>query len=114
VKGGHTGDYTHPRGKNPGDFWSVPTRPFLGAHFATFPPKLIEPIVKAGSPKGGIVMDPFGGSGTVGRVARRLGRRFILIEIKPEYADMARQRVRGRYKPAPEGVTPFTQMEAEE
>ena len=59
-------------------------------------------------------MDPFGGSGTVGRVARRLGRRFILIEIKPEYADMARQRVRGKYKPAPEGVTPFTQMEAEE
>jgi len=98
------------KGKNPGNVWSIPTRPFPGAHFATFPPALIEPIVKAGSPKGGIVLDPFGGSGTVGQVARRLGRRFILIEIKPEYADMARQRVRGKYKARPEGVNPLTQL----
>ena len=63
---------------------------------------------------GGVVLDPFGGSGTVGQVARRLGRRFILIEVVPEYADMARQRVRGRYKQAPKGVTPLTHnMEAE-
>ena len=110
VRGGHTGDYTHPKGKNPGDMWRIPTTPFPGAHFATFPPKLIEPIIKAGSPKGGIVLDPFGGSGTVGQVARRLGRRFILIEIKPEYADMARQRVRGRYKPVPPGVVPLDQI----
>jgi len=101
----------HPSGKNPGDLWRIPTRPFPGAHFATFPPKLIEPIIKAGSPKGGIVLDPFGGSGTVGKVARRLGRRFILIEVVSEYADMARQRVRGKYKPVPEGVTPFTEAE---
>jgi len=176
----------NPGGKNPGDVWRIATTPFLGAHFATFPPKLIEPIVKAGSPRWvcsrcgkprtrileevpsfkdkeiqkaelsetrytseeahnphslafrrqayrklglegpppkktvgwtdcgcgepwvpGVVLDPFGGSGTVGQVSRRLGRRFIIIEIKPEYAEMARQRVQGRYKPAPEGVTPF-------
>ncbi len=104
----------HPRGKNPGDLWRIPTTPFPGAHFATFPPKLITPIIKAGSPKGGIVLDPFGGSGTVGQVARRLGRRFILIEIVPEYCKMAEQRVRGRYKPTPTGVVPLDQiMEAE-
>lgn len=113
IRGGHTGDYTHPRGKNPGDLWQIPTIPFPGAHFATFPPKLIEPIIKAGSPKGGVVLDPFGGSGTVGQVARKLGRRFILIEIIPEYCKMAEQRVRGKYKPVPEGVTTFTNMEAE-
>ena len=58
-------------------------------------------------------MDPFGGSGTVGQVARKLGRRFILIEIIPEYCKMAEQRVRGKYKPVPKGVTTFTNMEAE-
>lgn len=58
---------------------------------------------------GGVVLDPFGGSGTVGKVARKLGRRFILIEIIPEYCKMAEQRVRGKYKPVPEGATPFTQ-----
>ena len=56
----------------------------------------------------GVVLDPFGGSGTVGRVARRLGRRFILIDIKPEYCEMARRRIRSRkYKPKPPGVTPL-------
>ncbi len=182
-------EYGSPLGKNPGDLWRIPTTPFPGAHFATFPPKLIEPIIKAGSPRWicsqcrmprerileeglsfkdkeiqkdelsktrytpdeahnphslafrrqayrklglegpppkktvgwtdcgcgegwnpGIVLDPFGGSGTVGQVARKLGRRFIIIEIKPEYADIARQRVRGKYKLAPEGVIPLTQI----
>lgn len=162
------------KGKNPGDVWRVPTTPFKGAHFATFPSKLIEPIIKAGSPTwicskcgkprkriteptpeyaeklgksvhdhkddlkrgmrydkvlnaeyetvgwsdcgcgekwvGGVVMDPFGGTGTVGQVARRLGRRFIIIEINPEYARIAEQRVRGKYRPRPEGVSPLTQF----
>ena len=71
----------------------------------TFPPKLIEPIVKAGSPRGGIVLDPFGGSGTVGQVARKLGRRFILIEINPEYVKIAEQRVRGKYRAPSPGAT---------
>ena len=173
----HTKAYNQ-MGKNPGDLWRIPTTPFPGAHFATFPPKLIEPIVKAGSPRWicsrcgkprtriteptpeyaqklgksvhdhkddlkrgmrydkvynaeymttgwsdcgcgagwapSVVLDPFGGSGTVGQVARRLGRRFILIEIIPEYCKMAEQRVRGRYKPTPTGVVPLDQfMEAE-
>jgi len=59
---------------------------------------------------GGIVLDPFAGSGTALRVARKLGRRFIGIEINPEYAEMAEKRIRGRYKPRPEGVTPLTQF----
>lgn len=237
----HTKEY-HPQGKNPGDLWRIPTTPFPGAHFATFPLKLIEPIVKAGCPLwicsrcgkprerirlisrptyqskedptlktgraglnryregvsykrlnigqrkiaeklrelaknrfvemrkcfgskwdhwirtddsgaripmlddwielkrifpsleifdsyiisepkegwsdcgcgegwvGGVVLDPFAGSGTALRVARKLGRRFIGIEIKLEYAEMARQRVRGRYKPVPDGVTPLDQI----
>ncbi|MBA7694040.1 hypothetical protein ES703_102641 [subsurface metagenome] len=192
-------------GKNPGDLWRIPTTPFPGAHFSTFPPKLIEPIVKAGCPRWicsrcgkprtrittnpiyekfkienwtkmedekidkydskfserqgvhsqsrslgayrnwlrenglgefesgaptetvgwsdcgcgekwipGIVMDPFCGSGTALRVARRLGRRFIGIDIMPEYLGMAEQRIRGRYKPLPEGAVTLDQfMEAE-
>ena len=188
------GSTIHPKGKNPGDLWRIPTTPFPGAHFATFPPKLIAPIVKAGCPRwicsrcgkprtriietdnpskyladdgirgwsniagqktsnpqsvkslhrnispngktkgvyysgktvgwsdcgceadwvGGVVLDPFAGSGTALRVARRLGRRFIGIEIKPEYAEMARQRVRGKYKPVPEGVIQLDQLMEDE
>ena len=157
------------KGKNPGDVWKIATTPFPGAHFATFPPKLIEPIIKAGSPRQicsrckkprtriteptpeyaeklgksvndhkddlkrgmrydtvtnaeyittgwtdcgcgapwtpGIVLDPFGGSGTVGQVARKLGRRFILIEINPEYIKIAEQRVRGKYRAPSPGAT---------
>lgn len=111
IKGGHTGDYTHPQGKNPGDLWRIPTRPFPAAHFATFPPALIAPIVKAGCPKKGIVLDPFCGSGTALRVARRLGRRFIGIDIVPEYVEMAHRRIRGdRYREPPEGVVPLTKI----
>lgn len=73
--------------------WTVPTRPFKGAHFATFPPDLIEPCVLAGSPPGGLVLDPFGGAGTTGVVAKRLGRRSILCELNPEYAEMADARI---------------------
>jgi len=181
VEHHHDENFYHPKGKNPGDLWRIPTTPFPGAHFATFPPKLIKPIVKAGCPRwicsrcgkprtritepkftlhtgeteskylkgtsanrlallrqaareqgveyvneretagwsdcgcgadwvGGVVLDPFAGSGTALRVARRLGRRFIGIEINPEYAEMAEKRIRGRYKPRPEGVTPLTQF----
>ena len=59
------------------------------------PPALIEPCILAGCPKGGTVLDPFGGAGTTGLVADRLGRNAILIELNPEYAEMARRRVRG-------------------
>lgn len=162
-------------GKNPGDLWRVPTNPFPGAHFSTFPPKLIEPMIKAGCPRwicsrcgkprtriteptpeyakklgksvhdhkddlkigmrydkvynaeyvtvgwsdcgcganwvGGIVLDPFAGSGTALRVAHKLSRRFIGIEINSEYAEMARRRVRSdKYSPAPEGVPKLSEI----
>jgi DNA modification methylase len=65
------------------------------SHFATFPPALIEPCIKAGCPQGGTVLDPFGGAGTTGLVADRLGRNAVLIELNPEYAAMARRRIEG-------------------
>jgi DNA modification methylase len=74
--------------------WEIATAPFAGAHFATFPPALIEPCIKAGCPEGGTVLDPFGGAGTTGLVADRLRRNAILIELNPAYADMARRRIR--------------------
>jgi len=95
----------NPKGKNPGDVWDIPTAPFPGSHFAVFPPKLIEPIIKASCPPDGVVLDPFAGSGTALRVARKLGRSFIGIEVNPEYAAMCESRVRGdKYTPPPEGV----------
>jgi site-specific DNA-methyltransferase (adenine-specific) len=73
--------------------WSVPVRQYKGAHFATFPPDLIEPCILAGSPKGGVVLDPFGGSGTTAGVAVKHGRKAILCELNPEYANLVRERV---------------------
>lgn len=75
-------------GPNRRSVWTVATQPFSQAHFATFPEKLIEPCILAGCPKGGIVLDPFIGSGTTALVAKRLGRRFIGIDLKAEYLDM--------------------------
>lgn len=73
--------------------WDIPTAAFSDAHFATFPPALVETCIKAGCPKGGLVLDPFGGSGTTGLVADRLNRDAILIELNPAYAAMARNRI---------------------
>jgi DNA modification methylase len=75
--------------------WTVATQPFKEAHFATFPPALIEPCIKAGCPHGGVVLDPFGGAGTTGLVADRLQRSAILIELNPEYTAMAARRING-------------------
>ena len=75
------------------DVWSVPVSKFKGAHFATFPPDLIEPCIIAGSPIGGIVLDPFGGSGTTAGVAIKHGRKAILCELNPDYADLIKDRV---------------------
>ena len=71
----------------------VATAPFSEAHFATFPPALIEPCIKAGCPAGGTVLDPFGGAGTTGLVADRMQRSAILIELNPNYAAMASRRI---------------------
>jgi len=68
--------------------WEVTTKPFSGAHFATFPPDLIKPCILAGCPAGGTVLDPFGGSGTTGMVALELGRSAELIELNPDYVDI--------------------------
>jgi DNA modification methylase len=79
--------------RNRRSVWTIATEPYSEAHFATFPPALIEPCILAGCPKGGAVLDPFGGAGTTGLVADRLGRDAILLEINPEYAAMARRRI---------------------
>lgn len=70
----------------------VSPAPYHDAHFATFPPNLIKPCILAGCPVGGLVLDPFGGSGTTGMVALELGRRATLIELNPDYVRMARER----------------------
>jgi len=80
-------------GRNKRSVWTVATAPFKEAHFATFPPGLIEPCIKAGCPAGGTLLDPFGGAGTTGLVADRLGRDAILIELNSDYAEIARRRV---------------------
>jgi DNA modification methylase len=84
----------HPEGRNKRSVWTVSTKPFRGAHFAVFPPDLIEPCVLAGSQEGDLILDPFFGSGTTGIVALRHNRRCLGIEINPEYAEMARERIR--------------------
>ncbi|WP_069865487.1 DNA-methyltransferase [Pseudomonas citronellolis] len=79
--------------RNKRSVWSVPTASFKGAHFATFPPDLIRPCVLAGAPRGGLILDPFGGAGTTGLVAMQEGRRSVLLELNPEYAAIARTRL---------------------
>lgn len=79
--------------RNRRDVWSITTKPFKGAHFAVFPPDLVEPCVLAGSAPGDIVLDPFFGSGTTGVVASKLGRSFVGIELNPEYAEIAQKRI---------------------
>jgi len=80
--------------RNRRSVWNVATRPYKGAHFATFPPALIEPCILAGCPSDGVVLDPFGGSGTTAGVAIKNGRRAILCELNPDYAEMVAERVR--------------------
>lgn len=82
-----------PEKRNRRSVWTIPPKPLKEAHFATFPPDLVEPCVLAGCPVGGTVLDPFGGAGTTGLVADRLHRNAILIELNPEYAEIAKRRV---------------------
>jgi DNA modification methylase len=78
--------------RNKRSVWNVSTNAYPDAHFATFPPALIEPCIRAGAPAGGTVLDPFGGAGTTALVADRLGRDSVLIELNPEYASRAGRR----------------------
>jgi DNA modification methylase len=81
--------------RNARTVWSIATQPFKGSHFATMPPELARRCILAGSKAGDMVLDPFGGAGTTGLVADRLGRDATLIELNPAYAEMARQRIAG-------------------
>ena len=79
-------------GANLKSVWQIATQPYPEAHFATFPEAIPERCLSLGSKPDDFVMDVFGGSGTTGQVARRLGRRSILIELNPEYVALARER----------------------
>ena len=81
--------------RNKRSVWTVATKPFKGAHFATFPSSLIEPCIAAGCPEGGTVLDPFGGAGTTGLVADRMNRSAVLVELNHSYAGMAHKRLQG-------------------
>ena len=73
--------------------WAIGTKPYKAAHFATFPPALVEPCIKAGSKRGSLVLDPFCGSGTVGEVCRRFRRNFIGVELNEDYVALANARI---------------------
>lgn len=91
TKSGNAGEGA--TGANKRSVWTVTTKPFKDAHFATFPPDLIEPCILAGCPEGGTVLDPFFGAGTTGLVAQRTGRNAIGVELNPAYIDIARRRL---------------------
>lgn len=82
-------DAQNPRGKNPGDVWSIATQPFPGAHFAVMPPELARRCVVAGCKPGGTVLDPFSGSGTTGLVAQQVGRKYVGIDLNADYLDLS-------------------------
>jgi len=82
-----------PENSNKRSVWTVTTKPYQEAHFATYPPELIKPCILAGCPEGGTVLDPFGGSGTTAQVANNLNRNAILCELNPEYVDIAKGRL---------------------
>jgi DNA modification methylase len=88
-KKNESGEYV----RNKRSVWTIPTKPFKEAHFAVFPPDLIEPCILAGCPAGGVVLDPFMGSGTTGMVAAMYQRNFIGFELNPEYCKMAEKRI---------------------
>jgi site-specific DNA-methyltransferase (adenine-specific) len=83
-------------GRNKRCVWRIATRPYFGNHFATYPPRLIEIPINAGCPSGGIVLDPFMGTGTTALVAQNLGRKYIGIDLNPEYVRIARERLAQR------------------
>lgn len=88
TKGDHVWDTRNRR-----DVWTISSRPYKNAHFATFPPDLIRPCIRAGCPPDGVVLDPFSGAGTTGLVALQEGRQYIGIELNPEYVQMSLDRL---------------------
>jgi site-specific DNA-methyltransferase (cytosine-N4-specific) len=83
----------HPNGRNPGDVWSIPTRPYSGPHFAAYPIDLPLRCIAAGCKPGGTVLDPFAGSGTTGLAAIQLGRRFTGIDLSADFTALAAARL---------------------
>ena len=81
--------------RNKRDVWQINSVPYKGAHFAAYPPKLVETCLLAGCPQDGIVLDPFLGSGTTAAVAKQMGRHYIGIELNPDYCALAEQRIGG-------------------
>ncbi|MBU9711084.1 DNA-methyltransferase [Evansella tamaricis] len=86
-------DFVPPINRNKRSVWTISTKPYKEAHFATYPPELVEPCVLAGAPIGGVVLDPFFGSGTTGLVAIRHNRNFVGIELNPKYIKIAEKRL---------------------
>jgi site-specific DNA-methyltransferase (adenine-specific) len=84
----------HPKGRNRRTVWNIPLSKFRDTHFAVFPEQLVELCLKAGCTAGGVVLDPFIGSGTTAVVAQRLGLHFVGIDSNPKYCEMARERVK--------------------
>ncbi len=80
-------------GRNKRSVWNINTQAYAAAHFATFPPNLVEPCIKASTRPGDFVLDPFFGSGTAGLVAHELGRKYVGIELHPDYIDLAKKRL---------------------
>jgi DNA modification methylase len=93
LRGEHAKVIDVSNGRNRRSVWTVATRPYKGAHFATFPPALIEPCVLAGSRPGDIVLDPFMGSGTTAQVALQHGRQYLGCELNPDYEPLQQQRI---------------------
>lgn len=91
--GSYYADKPEPTMRNKRDVWDINTVSYRGGHFAAYPPKLAETCILAGCPEGGIVLDPFFGSGTTGAVAKRLARHYIGIELNPEYCKLAQKRI---------------------
>jgi DNA modification methylase len=93
VTGNGWNDDGAARGRNRRSVWTITTKPFKEAHFATFPPEIPEICIKAGSKMGDTILDPFSGAGTTGNVAERLGRKYIGIELNPTYSEMGEKRI---------------------
>ena len=93
--GGYYDEALMPTTRNKRDVWHINTVPYKGGHFAAFPPKLAETCILAGCPKGGVVLDPFFGSGTTGLAAKSLDRHYIGIELNYDLLHLARARIGG-------------------
>ncbi len=98
----HTGLTKSYEKKNKRSVWTVNKKPYKGAHFATYPPELIEPCILSGSEKGDIILDPFMGSGTTAAVAKSLGRDYIGCELHENYGDLIKKRVSEYHVPVEE------------